>query len=184
MQAVANRVSSYWARRMQAAFIATMHGVFADNAAAPTASEHVLNDMTNDISGSAFTDGVTNFSGAAMIDAAVTMLWRNQRETFETHEHARVAILQFNADRTPEFPISCLVDDVVMQDSNTRELCFGPIDLIEYASTFVTLVPGDLLVTGTPGGVGMARDPQVFLRHGQTLTTRVDGVGECRNRLV
>lgn len=37
------------------------------------------------------------------IDAAVTMLWRNQRETFETHEHARVAILQFNADRTPEF---------------------------------------------------------------------------------
>lgn len=89
-----------------------------------------------------------------------------------------------DADRTPEFPISCLVDDVVMQDSNTRELCFGPIDLIEYASTFVTLVPGDLLVTGTPGGVGMARDPQVFLRRGQTVTTRVDGVGECRNRLV
>ena len=85
---------------------------------------------------------------------------------------------------TPEFPISCVVDGEVMQDSNTRELCFGPIELIEYASTFITLVPGDLLVTGTPGGVGMARDPQVFLRRGQTMSTIVDGVGECRNRLV
>ena len=89
-----------------------------------------------------------------------------------------------SAAATPEFPISCLVDDEVMQDSNTRELCFGPIDLIEYASTFVTLVPGDLIVTGTPGGVGMARDPQVFLRRGQTMTTVIGGIGECRNRLV
>ncbi|TDT17062.1 acylpyruvate hydrolase [Ilumatobacter fluminis] len=97
--------------------------------------------------------------------------------------HLLVAEPGTTAD-TPSFPISCIVDGVVMQQSNTRELCFGPIDLIEYASTFVTLVPGDLLVTGTPGGVGMARDPQVFLRRGQTLTTVIDGVGECRNRLV
>ncbi len=82
------------------------------------------------------------------------------------------------------FPIECLVDGEVMQSSNTSELCFGPIELIEYISTFVTLMPGDLLVTGTPGGVGVARDPQVFLRRGQTLVTRVDGVGECRNRCV
>jgi acylpyruvate hydrolase len=82
------------------------------------------------------------------------------------------------------FPIECLVDDELMQSSNTAELCFGPVALIEYISTFITLVPGDLLVTGTPGGVGVARDPQVFLRRGQTLTTRIDGVGECRNRCV
>ncbi|MCB0965343.1 MAG: fumarylacetoacetate hydrolase family protein, partial [Ilumatobacter sp.] len=44
--------------------------------------------------------------------------------------------------------------------------------------------PGDLIVTGTPGGVGVARDPQVFLQRGQTMTTRIDGIGECRNRLV
>ena len=79
------------------------------------------------------------------------------------------------------FPISCEVDGVVMQESNTRELCFGPIDLIRYISTFTTLVPGDLIVTGTPGGVGVARDPQVFLRPGQTVVTRIDGVGELRN---
>ena len=79
------------------------------------------------------------------------------------------------------FPIECLVDDELMQSSNTSELCFGPTALIEYISTFITLVPGDLIVTGTPGGVGVARDPQVFLRRGQTLVTRIAGVGECRN---
>ncbi|MDW3216598.1 MAG: fumarylacetoacetate hydrolase family protein [Ilumatobacteraceae bacterium] len=88
------------------------------------------------------------------------------------------------ADAAPEFAISCEVDGVVMQSSNTRELCFGPTELIRYISTFTTLVPGDLIVTGTPGGVGVARDPQVFLQRGQTVVTRVDGVGECRNRCV
>ena len=58
------------------------------------------------------------------------------------------------------FPIECIVDDRVMQSSNTRELCFGPIALIQYISTFITLVPGDLIVTGTPSGVGHARDPE------------------------
>ena len=88
------------------------------------------------------------------------------------------------AGATPEFPISCEVDGETMQSSNTRELCFGPIELIRYISTFTTLVPGDLIVTGTPGGVGVARDPQVFLRRGQTVVTRVDGIGECRNLCV
>ncbi len=84
-------------------------------------------------------------------------------------------------DGPPEFPITCEVDGEVMQSSNTGELCFGPIDLIRHISTFTTLVPGDLIVTGTPGGVGVAREPQVFLRRGQTVVTRVDGIGECRN---
>lgn len=79
------------------------------------------------------------------------------------------------------FAISCEVDGTVMQESNTSELCFDPIDLIRYISTFITLVPGDLIVTGTPGGVGVARDPQVFLRPGQTVVTRIDGIGELRN---
>jgi acylpyruvate hydrolase len=82
------------------------------------------------------------------------------------------------------FPIECIVDDQVMQSSNTKELCFGPVALIEYISTFITLVPGDLIVTGTPSGVGHARDPKVFIRRGQTVVTRIDGVGELRNRFV
>lgn len=73
MAAIGTRVADYWARRLQAAFIATITGVFADNAAAPTGSEHTQNDMTHDVSGGAFVDGVTNFSAEAFLDAAVTM---------------------------------------------------------------------------------------------------------------
>lgn len=71
--AIANRVSDYWVRRSQAAFLATMRGVFADNDAAPTGTEHVQYDLTADVSGSSFVDGVTNFSAEAFVDAAVTM---------------------------------------------------------------------------------------------------------------
>jgi hypothetical protein len=73
MNAIASRVSSYWVRRLQAAFVATITGVYADNAVAPTGTEHTLNDMTHDISGGAFADGVTNFSAEGFLDAAVTM---------------------------------------------------------------------------------------------------------------
>ena len=71
--AIAQRVSDYWVRRAQAAFVAMMAGVFADNAAAPTGTEHVLNDMTFNVSGGGFVDGVTNFSAEAFIDATLTM---------------------------------------------------------------------------------------------------------------
>lgn len=73
MGAIANRVSDYWTRRLQAAYIATMKGVFADNDAAPTGTEHVAGDMTHDVSGAGFADGVTNFSAEAFIDATLTM---------------------------------------------------------------------------------------------------------------
>jgi hypothetical protein len=73
MDSIASRISTYWARRLQAAFVATVNGVFADNAAAPSGSEHVQNDLTNDVSGAGYTAGVTDFSAEAFIDAAVTM---------------------------------------------------------------------------------------------------------------
>jgi acylpyruvate hydrolase len=64
------------------------------------------------------------------------------------------------------FPISCEVDGELMQSSNKSELCFGPIELVMFISTFITLAPGDIISTGTPGGVGVARRPPVFLRRG------------------
>lgn len=73
MNSIANRVSYYWQRRMQAAFVATMKGIFADNDASPSGSEHTQYDLTHDIKGSSFVDGVTNFSAEAFIDAAITM---------------------------------------------------------------------------------------------------------------
>jgi len=71
--AIQSRVADYWVRRQQAAFVATVNGIFADNAAAPTGAEHVQNDMTVDISGGAYSAGVTDFSAEAFIDATLTM---------------------------------------------------------------------------------------------------------------
>lgn len=71
--AIAGRVSAYWQRRLQAMFVATMTGVFNDNEAAPSAGEHTINDLTYDVSGSAYVDGITNFTAEAFVDACVTM---------------------------------------------------------------------------------------------------------------
>ncbi|MFF4659062.1 fumarylacetoacetate hydrolase family protein [Streptomyces sp. NPDC001381] len=80
--------------------------------------------------------------------------------------------------------ISGSVDGHTMQKSNTADLLFGVADVIAYVSTVITLGPGDLILTGTPGGVGAGRDPKVFLRPGQELLTSVEGIGELRNAVV
>lgn len=69
----AERIGAYWGRRAQAAAISMLKGVFADNAAAPTGSEHVQGDLTLDISGSSYSAGVTDFSYAAFADAQALM---------------------------------------------------------------------------------------------------------------
>lgn len=71
--AIQSRVANYWVRRQQACFVNVVNGVFADNAAAPAGTEHVQNDMTNDISGGAYAAGVTDFSAEAFIDTTLTM---------------------------------------------------------------------------------------------------------------
>jgi hypothetical protein len=74
MEAIAQRVSTYWALRLQAAFVATVNGVLADNANAPTGADtHTINDLTSDISGASYVNGTTNFSAEAFIDACTTM---------------------------------------------------------------------------------------------------------------
>lgn len=82
--------------------------------------------------------------------------------------------------------ISCSVDGVVKQAANTADMMFTPVDLIEYVSRIVTLQPGDVIATGTPGGVGWARKPPEFLSDGQILRSSIEGIGElvnvCRQR--
>jgi len=74
--------------------------------------------------------------------------------------------------------ISCAVDDEVVQKSTIGDLVFDAADLVGYVSRMVTLRPGDLIATGTTGGVGHARKPARYLQDGQTLVTRVQGIGE------
>lgn len=85
---------------------------------------------------------------------------------------------------TPDLELRCEVDGEVMQSSRTSDLLFGPADILSYISQFTTLRPGDLVATGTPGGVGAARDPKVFLRPGQVLRTAIEGLSECVNECV
>lgn len=76
------------------------------------------------------------------------------------------------------------VDGESMQRSNTGDLVFPPDLLVSYVSTFTTLRPGDIIATGTPGGVGHARKPPRYLTDGSVVSTWVEGIGETRNRVV
>ncbi|MGW4379173.1 fumarylacetoacetate hydrolase family protein [Kitasatospora sp. NPDC004531] len=81
----------------------------------------------------------------------------------------------------PDAVISCDVDGEVVQRSTISDLLFDAADLISYISTMITLNPGDLIATGTTGGVGHARRPQRYLQDGQNLVTAVAGIGAMRN---
>ncbi|MEN3273012.1 MAG: acylpyruvate hydrolase [Actinomycetota bacterium] len=81
----------------------------------------------------------------------------------------------------PDRTIECEVNGEVLQSSTTSDLLFGVAELVSYLSTIITLEPGDVIATGTPGGVGMARNPPRWLRDGDVMVTRIEGIGECRN---
>src|SRR6202167_4677360 len=83
-----------------------------------------------------------------------------------------------------DLEIKCEVDGAVMQQSRTSDLLFSPAEIISYASQAITLKPGDLIATGTPGGVGNARKPPVYLHPGNVLRTWIEGLGECLNQCV
>jgi acylpyruvate hydrolase len=82
----------------------------------------------------------------------------------------------------PDQRITCTVDGEVVQDATTGDLLFDPFDLVAYVSTIVTLLPGDIIATGTPAGVGAGRTPPRFLDDGQVVVTAISGIGELRNR--
>jgi len=83
-----------------------------------------------------------------------------------------------------DLEVTCRVDGQTMQTGRTCDLLFKPAAIVSYASQFTTLRPGDLIATGTPGGVGAGRNPKVFLAPGQVLETAVEGIGACRNLMV
>jgi acylpyruvate hydrolase len=83
-----------------------------------------------------------------------------------------------------DLEVRCEVDGAVMQRSRTSDLLFSPAEIVSYASQAITLKPGDLIATGTPGGVGNARKPPVYLQPGQVLRTWIESLGECVNLCV
>ncbi len=80
--------------------------------------------------------------------------------------------------------LSLSIAGEVLQHSNTRELIFGIPELVAYLSSIVTLEPGDVIATGTPGGVGFARRPPRYLKPGDEVVIRIEGLGELHNPVV
>lgn len=78
--------------------------------------------------------------------------------------------------------LSTTVNGVVKQASNTSHLVFNSVDIVTDLSRVLTLDPGDVIATGTPGGVGAARTPPEFLRPGDQLVTTIEGLGQLVNR--
>ena len=81
-----------------------------------------------------------------------------------------------------DLALGCSVDGEVVQDARTDDLIFGIPQLIAELSAVLPLLPGDVLFTGTPAGVGMARTPPRSLQPGQVLETWIEGIGAIRNR--
>lgn len=79
--------------------------------------------------------------------------------------------------------IRTVLNGDVMQDSDLSQLIFDVPRLISDISEFTVLEPGDVILTGTPGGVGFQRDPQVFLREGDEISVEVEGVGRLVNQI-
>lgn len=72
----------------------------------------------------------------------------------------------------------------LLQDGNTADMVFGVAKLIATLSTVLEIHPGDIILTGTPAGVGMARDPRIFLKAGDVLEVSIEGIGTLKNRII
>lgn len=91
------------------------------------------------------------------------------------------------ADEVPDpqdLAIRCRLNGVVMQEGSTRNMIFSCAELIAFISSLITLVPGDIIATGTPAGVGFKRQPPVYLRDGDVLETEVESLGVLRTHMV
>ncbi|MCW8378730.1 fumarylacetoacetate hydrolase family protein [Streptomyces justiciae] len=84
----------------------------------------------------------------------------------------------------PDLALKGILDGEVVQDDRTSSLLYGTPELVAYISTVMTLEPGDLILTGTPAGIGFVREPKLLLRHGSVFEARVEGIGALRNRFV
>jgi acylpyruvate hydrolase len=110
-----------------------------------------------------------------------TLQWL-QGKTFECMTPVGPALVSPDeVDGARDLEVMCEVDGDVKQRARTSDLLFSPAQIVSYISDIITLEPGDLISTGTPGGVGEARTPPEFLRAGQVVTSTIHGIGSLVN---
>jgi 2-keto-4-pentenoate hydratase/2-oxohepta-3-ene-1,7-dioic acid hydratase in catechol pathway len=102
-------------------------------------------------------------------------------KSFDTFAPMGPCIASLDGLDLADVKVSTKVSGELMQDASTRDLIFPVLDLIVYLSAGVTLAAGDVIATGTPGGVGDSRQPPRYLREGDVVEVTVDGVGTLRN---
>ncbi len=105
-------------------------------------------------------------------------------KSFDTFTPMGPAIASMDGIDLNDIDIATTVSGELMQDANTRDLIFGVEQLIVYLSAGLTLEPGDVIATGTPGGVGDSRRPPRYLREGDTVEISVSGVGTLAHPVV
>lgn len=106
-------------------------------------------------------------------------------KSFDTHGPIGPWIVTADEIGDPHaLSIRCLVNGEVRQDSDTSQLIHNIWQQVSYLSTAFTLEPGDILATGTPEGVGVARNPPVFLQSGDVVRCEIDGIGAIENKVL
>ena len=85
---------------------------------------------------------------------------------------------------TTNLRVQCRINGETLQDSTTKELIFTPVQIVAYISQVMTLEPGDVIYTGTPPGVGMARTPPRFLKDGDVVEIEIESLGILRNPVI
>ena len=134
-------------------------------------------------------DAAKHVFGYCVGDDVTERMWQHRTpqwslgKSFDTH--APIGPWITTADEIADvhaLDLSCRVNGEVRQASNTRHLVFDLFAQIEHLSQAMTLEPGDLIFTGTPGGVGAAMDPRQFLKAGDVVRCEIEGLGHIENR--
>ncbi len=129
------------------------------------------------------------FGYTVMNDLTARDLQRRHKQFFKGKSldgHAPLGPWIVTADALPDphnLRVTCHVNDVLKQDDFTSKMIFDIPETIAQLSLGMTLLPGDLIATGTPSGVGFARTPPEYLQPGDVVTCTVEGIGSIRNRI-
>ncbi|MBX3103997.1 MAG: fumarylacetoacetate hydrolase family protein [Cryobacterium sp.] len=110
-----------------------------------------------------------------------TLQWLQGKAFDRTTPVGPVVVTADELDPKSGLEVTCSINGNQTQSGNTRELVFDAAALLSYVSQFTTLHPGDLILSGTPGGIGGAMNPPVFLNDGDEVVTAIEGIGELRN---
>jgi len=133
-------------------------------------------------------DHVAGYTVAHDVSARDWQLKRNGGQwllgkTFDTFTPLGPVLVTKDELKVEDTGIRCILNGTPVQESSTKQLIFSVAYCVKWISTFVTLKPGDIILTGTPPGVGCFRNPPLFLKDGDVVTCEIDGIGAITNTI-